>query len=51
MWMHLKASFAEQLSRTEESTKSIALPSFHKLHGWTNSRKFIGYQHVLLFEL
>ena len=39
MWMHLKASFGKQLSTRDESTKSIALPSIHKLHAWTNSRK------------
>jgi len=39
IWIHLKASFGKQLLTRDESTKSIALPSIHKLHAWTNSRK------------
>ena len=41
MWIHRKASTGEQVPTNDESTRSIALPSFHKLHAWTNSTKFI----------
>lgn len=44
MCMHLRASLAEQLSSRDESTKSIALPPFHRLHAWTNSRKSVEYR-------
>jgi hypothetical protein len=49
IWIHRKALLQEQFLATDESTISIALPSIHKLHAWTNGIKKLSENSVISF--